>query len=195
MTPEEEAALVEASRRGSSTAFASLVVAHQAAVRSYVAHFVRGWDRIDDLAQETFLGAFRNLHSFRQDAPLRVWLLGVARRQVLAYLRRELQGREGHSRLEAEVTALTIELVQEHADNPRADEMRQNALRLCVDALQDRDAQLFRGFYKDKESVAQLAARTSRSEGAVKVALFRIRQALRSCVERRLNFSNHEGMA
>ncbi|MES2695193.1 MAG: RNA polymerase sigma factor [Verrucomicrobiota bacterium] len=61
------------------SAFGALVERHQSSVRHFLRHLTRGDTALaDDLAQETFLQAFRGLASFRGDATVSTWLLGIA---------------------------------------------------------------------------------------------------------------------
>jgi RNA polymerase sigma-70 factor (ECF subfamily) len=60
-------------------AFSELVRRHQSAVRATLRRLTAGNHALaDDLAQETFLLAFRNLGSFRQDAKFSTWLYRIA---------------------------------------------------------------------------------------------------------------------
>ncbi len=60
-------------------AFGELVRRHQSAVRHFLRHLTRGDAALaDDLAQETFLQAWRGLARFRGDANFSTWLLGIA---------------------------------------------------------------------------------------------------------------------
>jgi len=60
-------------------AFGELVRRHQSAVRSPLRRLTNGNAALaDDLAQETFLLAYRNLKSFRQDAKFSTWLYRIA---------------------------------------------------------------------------------------------------------------------
>lgn len=60
-------------------AFGQLVKRHQAAVRNFLRH-LNGSDfaQADDLAQETFIQAYRGLSKFRGTAGFSTWLLGIA---------------------------------------------------------------------------------------------------------------------
>jgi RNA polymerase sigma-70 factor (ECF subfamily) len=54
-----------------------------------VARMTRGDSHLaDDLAQETFLKAWRKMHTFRGDARLLTWLLGIAFNEVRGEARR-----------------------------------------------------------------------------------------------------------
>ena len=60
-------------------AFSELVQRHQSAVRACLRRLCKGNDALaDDLAQETFVLAWRNLASFRHDARLSTWLFRIA---------------------------------------------------------------------------------------------------------------------
>jgi len=60
-------------------AFARLVERHQSMVRSVLRRLTKGDHGLaDDLAQETFLLAWRNLRSFRFDARFSTWLYRIA---------------------------------------------------------------------------------------------------------------------
>ena len=60
-------------------AFGELVRRHQSAVRATLRKLTSGNAALaDDLAQETFLLAYRNLKSFRQEAKFSTWLYRIA---------------------------------------------------------------------------------------------------------------------
>ncbi len=60
-------------------AFGDLVRRHQSAVRNFLRHLTAGDAALaDDLAQDTFLQAWRGLAGFRQTATFSSWLLGIA---------------------------------------------------------------------------------------------------------------------
>ena len=60
-------------------AFGELVRRHQSAVRHFLRHLTRGDVALaDDLAQETFVNAWRNLARFQGRSKFSTWLLGIA---------------------------------------------------------------------------------------------------------------------
>lgn len=70
-------------------AFATLVRRHQAAVRGLLRRLTCGQGTLaDDLAQETFLAAYRHLGGFRGSARLSTWLSSIAYNLFLNDLRR-----------------------------------------------------------------------------------------------------------
>jgi RNA polymerase sigma-70 factor (ECF subfamily) len=70
-------------------AFAELVKRHQSAVRACLRKLTTGNHALaDDLAQETFVLAWRNLRSFRQEARFSTWLYRIATNCWLAHARK-----------------------------------------------------------------------------------------------------------
>ena len=70
-------------------AFSELVRRHQSAVRATLRRLTAGNHALaDDLAQETFMLAYRNLKSFRQEAQFSTWLYRIATNAFLAEARK-----------------------------------------------------------------------------------------------------------
>ena len=81
-------ALWELSREGDSEAFIELVGRYQAAVCAVTFAVTRNPASSEDLAQETFLAAWRNLDSVRNPERLSAWLCTIARNLARKALRR-----------------------------------------------------------------------------------------------------------
>jgi len=71
--------IVRALLHEDQNAFGELVRRHQSPVRAFLAKMTRGDTHLaDDLAQETFLKAWKNLKAFRGEARFSTWLFGIA---------------------------------------------------------------------------------------------------------------------
>ena len=71
-------------------AFGELVRRHQSTVRACLRKLTAGDHGLaDDLAQETFLLAYRNLKTFRQEAKFSTWLYRIAYNAFLAEARKK----------------------------------------------------------------------------------------------------------
>lgn len=95
MTPvaaTEDAELVSASLAGNREAFEWVVARYQSLVCSLAYSATGSLSQSEDLAQETFLAAWKHLAELREPAKLRPWLCGIARLLINNALRR--QGRE-----------------------------------------------------------------------------------------------------
>jgi RNA polymerase sigma factor (sigma-70 family) len=94
----DDAELVERIRRGSEHAFNLMVDRHSQAVRGFVRRLLGNAADADDIAQETFLAAWQDIHGYRGGATLRSWLCAIAWRKAkgaqrawVRRLRRETQ--------------------------------------------------------------------------------------------------------
>jgi RNA polymerase sigma-70 factor (ECF subfamily) len=78
---------------GDAASFDVLVRQHQSALRGFLRRLTRGDHALaDDLAQETFLEAWRKLGQFRGDSPFAAWLYAIAwSRFLMAARRRKLE--------------------------------------------------------------------------------------------------------
>ena len=75
---------------GDPNAFGELVRRYQSPVRAFLRKLTRGDEALaDDLAQETFLRAWRKLETFRAEARFSTWLFGIAVNEFRARLRRD----------------------------------------------------------------------------------------------------------
>ncbi|MDO8699471.1 MAG: RNA polymerase sigma factor RpoE [Rhodoferax sp.] len=73
-----DAMLVERAVAGDQGAFELLVIKYQRRIQRLIGRMVRDVDLIDDIAQETFIRAYRALHQFRGDAQFYTWLYRIA---------------------------------------------------------------------------------------------------------------------
>jgi RNA polymerase sigma-70 factor (ECF subfamily) len=70
--------LVELSVAGDQRAFELLVIKYQRRIERLIGRMVRDVDLVEDIAQDTFLRAWRALHQFRGDAQFYTWLYRIA---------------------------------------------------------------------------------------------------------------------
>jgi RNA polymerase sigma-70 factor, ECF subfamily len=75
-------ALIRRTAEGDSFAFESLVRRHQSAVFRFISFLIRDGLDPEEILKETFLAARRTLPRYREETPVRSWLLGLAR-QIL----------------------------------------------------------------------------------------------------------------
>jgi RNA polymerase sigma-70 factor (ECF subfamily) len=82
-----EAETIRAAAAGDARAFEQLVHTHHTRVLHYLCHMVRHRQDAEDLTQQTFIKAYRNLGGFDCARPLINWLLTIARRTALNHFR------------------------------------------------------------------------------------------------------------
>ncbi len=77
-TPDVDAPLVERVQRGDQRAFEMLVIKYQRRIERLIARMVRDVDLVEDIAQETFIRAYRALPNFRGESAFYTWLYRIA---------------------------------------------------------------------------------------------------------------------
>ncbi|MGQ4659745.1 RNA polymerase sigma factor RpoE [Lysobacter sp. F6437] len=70
--------LVRRVQRGDSTAFDALVRKYQHRIVGLIGRYVSDWSECQDVAQDTFIRAYRALPNFRGDAQFYTWLHRIA---------------------------------------------------------------------------------------------------------------------
>ena len=88
MPLEDTDLIARALANGDQHAFGELVKRHQSLVRNFLLNWLRGDSaRADDLAQETFLKAYRNLGQFRGGSKFSSWLYKIAYNEFRGWAR------------------------------------------------------------------------------------------------------------
>lgn len=172
--------LVASATRGDADAFGQILGATSGMVVSIVLAIVRDVDMSQDIAQEVFLSAWRDLQKLRNPSSFLPWLRQIARNQAHQALRTRARKRRWllpftgqEERLEtvsASVVGVSERLLEA--------EQRQ-ALRHALAALPDETREVLILFYREGQSVAQVATLLDLSEEAVKKRLSRARTTLR----------------
>jgi RNA polymerase sigma-70 factor (ECF subfamily) len=82
VTPSDPELILQCLASDDTAAFGELVRRHQSAVRGFLRQLTHGdAARSDDLAQETFIRAYRGLGGFRGQSLFGTWVLGIAYNQ------------------------------------------------------------------------------------------------------------------
>ena len=75
---DSDALLVERAVAGDHKAFEMLVIKYQKRIQRLIGRMVRDVDLVEDIAQETFIRAYRALGQFRGEAQFYTWLYRIA---------------------------------------------------------------------------------------------------------------------
>lgn len=75
---DREALIVQRAAAGDQRAYELLVIKYQSRIERLISRFVRDVDLVPDIAQETFIRAWRALPQFRGDAQFYTWLYRIA---------------------------------------------------------------------------------------------------------------------
>ena len=160
--------------------FDQALCAHHGPLRSYLAGMGIPAHAVDDVAQEVFLAYYRKPEARPTDVETVRWLKGIARNQAIDWFRRNAGSKQ---------RLALCELVSAHTpadgDEPE-DDLRLDALRACLDRVSGGSRTLLDAHYRDDESADAIARQRGVGASAIRMALLRLREQLRTCVERRI---------
>lgn len=161
-------------------AFAELVRRHQSSVRSCLRRLTAGNDALaDDLSQETFVLAWRNLKAFRQEARFSTWLYRIATNCWLAHVRKrreELLGdRAGEALADEDVQAAAGAVVEDTSDHSSL----KMDLRRAMQKLSDAERAALVQCYDHDLSHEEAAYVLGCPVGTVKTHILRAKQKLK----------------
>ena len=77
-TDDVDLQLVERAKRGDTRAFEMLVIKYQRRIERLIGRMVRDVDLVQDIAQESFIRAYRAMPQFRGDSAFYTWLYRIA---------------------------------------------------------------------------------------------------------------------
>ncbi len=170
-----EAELLEAWRGGDHDAGNEMVRRHFMSVYRFFINKVGAAHEVDDLLQRTFLACVEGRERVRDSTSLRGYILGIARNQMLMYVRRKQRDRKG-------VALENVSVAELSGGSPSRVIAGRQEERLLLLALREIPLELqtvIELYYWEELSVAQMAEILEIPAGTVKSRLFRARDALR----------------
>lgn len=147
-------------------AFDQLVVRYQSPVRRFFLHQTLGDASLsDDLAQDTFIKAWRNIGSFRAMSSFQTWLMRIAYNVFYDYVR-------------SRKTTSDIDNVAEPMTNGNSNPSLQMDLYHALSLLKPDERTCITLQLVDGYKIDQIAKITNMKEGTVKSILFRGKEKL-----------------
>jgi RNA polymerase sigma-70 factor (ECF subfamily) len=169
--------------RGEGDAFLTIVRHHGLSLRAFIASQIHARDDVDDLAQEVFLVAYRNLRDFKRGEDFGAWLRGIARNKVYHHFRNTARRNLAVGRFREEVSRLIEERLERAFSTHRSGTIE--VLLHCVGLLPERMRRVVRGGL-DGDDPSEIAEELGTTVGAVYSLHYRANQLLRDCVRKEL---------
>jgi len=173
--------LVRRVQRGDSAAFDLLVRKYQHRIAALIGRYISDWSECQDVAQETFLRAYRAIANFRGDAQFYTWLhriaVNTAKNHLVAHNRRPPT--DDIDAADAEQFESGIRL--RDTDTPERELMRQEIERTVmrvVDALPEELRTAITLREVDGLSYEEIAQKMDCPIGTVRSRIFRAREAI-----------------
>ena len=177
----DEEALILRVKAGDVDAFEPLVDRYLAKVRALLALRAPAVHLVDELAHETFVYAFRNIGDFTAGTSLLHWLRAIAGNLLRAETQRFSREQANQSRF-AEAQSLD----HGSGESLPGESDEAELLRQCVEELSGTMRALVSLKYRQERSSEQIAQELKRSTAWVWTMLFRVRQQLKACIQRKL---------
>ena len=170
--------------------FTALYAPCQRRLYAYILMLVGDPLAAHDILQDTNVVLWEKFGDFEKGTNFFAFAREVARYRVLRY-------RQIHSRgivlMEPALLEAIIDRV--HGGDDDADRDYHAALRECLGKLSDSDGSLIRQRYTPGFTVKDFAESSGRTENAVSQSLKRIRQLLKTCIERTISRAKWEGIS
>jgi RNA polymerase sigma-70 factor (ECF subfamily) len=173
--------LVKRVQRGDSAAFDLLVRKYQHRIVALIGRYVADWSECQDVAQETFLRAYRALGNFRGDAQFYTWLhriaVNTAKNHLVAHNRRPPTDDIDVGDAEQFESGLRLR----DNDTPERELMRQQmeqTVMRAVEALPDELRTAITLREVDGLSYEEIAQKMDCPIGTVRSRIFRAREAI-----------------
>jgi RNA polymerase sigma-70 factor (ECF subfamily) len=176
----DERQAIERTAGGDAASFGTLVELYQEVAFRAAYLIVRDTGAAEDVAQDAFVRAFRQLHTFRRGEPFRPWLLRIVTNLAL----NEVRARSRRTGLLGRIGIFAERSVEPpHAAVAASDEA--SALLRAIGELAEDDRVVLHLRYYLELPEREIAAAVGKPAGTVKSRLHRASRRLRRVIESR----------
>ena len=183
--PDTDALLVERVKLGDVRAFEMLVVKYQRRIERLIGRMVRDVDLVQDIAQETFIRAYRALPRFRGESAFYTWLYRIAvnsAKKALMEMKRDplvLESARGPAGEDDETSRIENELSDgETPEALLASKEIASAVNAAIEALSEDLRQAITLREIEGLSYEEISTAMNCPIGTVRSRIFRAREAI-----------------
>ena len=182
----DDASLIRAAQQGDRAAFEELVRHYDQAVLRLALHLTGNETEAQDIYQDAFLKAYRNIGSFRFECSFYTWIYRIVTNLCLDGLRKK-QVRKEDSALQVDASGETFDLLDSVADarpgaDPERDLMRRelgSMISRALEKLTPRERMVFELKHYQGLKLRTIGEMLNTTEETAKNTLFRATQKLR----------------
>ena len=180
MTNQKDQIIIQQVLKGNTNAFAELIDLYQDMVFGLAYKMTKNREEAEEVSQDSFVKAFKNLSSFKGDSKFSTWLYRIVYYTSLDAIKKNKK--EQNTFEINEITFNQIESVDSILQRIERKE-RAQIIEQCLDKLPDVERALIWLFYFDELSLKEIVEITNMSEANVKVKLHRARKKLLTIVK------------
>ncbi|WGH76406.1 sigma-70 family RNA polymerase sigma factor [Tenacibaculum tangerinum] len=178
--------------KGDTNAYAFLVEKYKGMVFSLALKMVRSSEEAEEISQDAFIKAYKNLSTFKGASKFSTWLYKIAYRTCLDNLKKNKE--KYHTDTIDEITINKIQSTDSILEGIERKE-RAHIIRHCLQSLPEEERLVLWMFYFEELSLKEITEVTDMSQTNVKVKLHRARKRLLSIIEQKVapEFIDHYG--
>lgn len=167
--------VAQRAKAGDTSAFETLVRRHQRVVYGLCIRLLRSEADASEVAQESFLRAYQNLHRYDLGRPFEVWLLAIARNLSLDVLRR----RSKFTSDDIDNHIAVLPALDGNAEERAIVRQTHGSLEGALELLPVGDREVLSLYYVQRRSTQEIATILGVARGTIMAKLFRAREKLR----------------
>lgn len=175
MDDQEELEYIRRTRSGEPAAYAKLVDRYKTFAYAIALKVLKNQGDAEDVAQESFIKAYQNLHQFAGNARFSTWLYTIVYRTALAKTRE----------MKVKLFSITDQFKRSFTNDYSSPQLaliqandEKRSIEKAIAGLPETEALLVMLYYIEEKSIREIQAITGLSTANIKIKLFRARKKL-----------------
>ena len=166
---------------GNNNAFRYLVDRHKNKAFNLAFRICGNNEEAEELAQDSFLKAFRSLNNFKMKSSFATWLYRIVFNTAISHMRIK---KKGVLSLE-DFPVNAVDFITKNSDEDEAErEYRSSLVNFALQKINEEERGLITLYYYEEMSTEEIAEITGINKSNIKVKLFRARQKLLEIIEK-----------
>jgi RNA polymerase sigma factor (sigma-70 family) len=166
---------------GNSNVFSYIVDRHKNKAYNLAYRMCGSHEEAQELAQDSFLKAYRSLKSFKMKSSFATWLYRIVYNTTISHIRTKKNGILSLEDFPADSTDfIGSDMSEEEAEK----EYRNSLVNFALQKIREDERGLISLYYYDEMSIVEISEVTGISKSNIKVKLFRARQKMLEIIEK-----------
>lgn len=176
MTETEDYFYIDRILNGDSNAYAFLVDKYKRMAYTVALKIMQNAEDAEDVTQESFIKAFKKIHSFKKDSKFSTWLYTIVYRTAIYNLRKnQISTQQINEDITKNHITDTIDPVGQEVQQ----QIQLKLVKEVIDTLPRLESLLITLFYINENSIVEIKEITGLSESNIKVKLYRARKKIK----------------
>ncbi|MGC1392098.1 MAG: RNA polymerase sigma factor [Bacteroidales bacterium] len=167
--------------KGNNNSFSYIVDRHKDKAYNLAFRICGNHEEAEEIAQDSFLKAYRSLKSFKMKSSFATWLYRIVYNTAISYVRTKKKGVLSLEDFPADATDfIGSNTSEEEAEN----EYRSALINFALQKINEEERGLISLYYYEEMSTEEISAVTGANKSNIKVKLFRARQKMLEIIEK-----------